>query len=158
MQDYFRFSGRLNRKPYWLRHLVIYVVMFLAFMVPALLLGGPSRVSAGSGLSVMDAILIIIFGIVLLVAMFMSIAIQVRRLHDRNKSGWWLLFFLLLPYVAQFGLAATGNPTLAMVGAAVGVVISIWYLVELGFLRGTEGPNRFGPDPLRGPVDADVFA
>ncbi len=57
-----------------------------------------------------------------------SLAIAAKRWHDRDKSGWWSLI-LLIP--------------------AVG---AIWYLVECGCLRGTPGPNRFGPDPLGGRV------
>jgi uncharacterized membrane protein YhaH (DUF805 family) len=49
-------------------------------------------------------------------------ASQVKRWHDRGKSAWWLLINFI-PYVG-----------------------GIWTLVECGCLRGTEGPNRFGPD------------
>ena len=55
-----------------------------------------------------------------------SVAIAAKRFHDRDKSGWWILI-VLIPFI---GL--------------------IWYIVELGFLPGTPGPNRFGPDPLGG--------
>ena len=54
-----------------------------------------------------------------------SIAVQAKRWHDRNKSAWWILINL------------------------VPVIGGIWALVEVGFLAGTEGENRFGPDPLR---------
>jgi len=52
-----------------------------------------------------------------------SLALQVKRWHDRGKSGWWVLINLI-PFVG-----------------------GLWALVECGFLRGTEGPNQFGPDP-----------
>ncbi len=53
-----------------------------------------------------------------------SICIYAKRFHDRDKSGWWMLIGL------------------------VPIIGSIWLLIECGLLRGTEGPNRFGPDPL----------
>jgi uncharacterized membrane protein YhaH (DUF805 family) len=53
-----------------------------------------------------------------------ALAVSVKRWHDRDKSGWWTLVNL------------------------IPIVGSIWALIETGFLRGTEGPNRFGPDPL----------
>ena len=53
-----------------------------------------------------------------------SLAVIAKRWHDRNKSGWWILITI------------------------IPIVGSIWALVENGFLRGTVGPNRFGPDPL----------
>jgi uncharacterized membrane protein YhaH (DUF805 family) len=64
--------------------------------------------------------------IVALAILYPSVAIAAKRFHDRDKSGWWILI-VLIPFI---GL--------------------IWYIVELGFLPGTPGPNRFGPDPLGG--------
>ena len=62
-----------------------------------------------------------IFSLVVIVPAFL---VYIKRWHDRDKSGWWMLI-VLIPLV---GL--------------------IWFLVELGFLPGTPGPNRFGPPPL----------
>lgn len=53
-----------------------------------------------------------------------AIALGAKRCHDRDKSGWFQLVGLI-PCVGAF-----------------------WLLIELGFVRGTLGPNRFGPDPL----------
>ena len=52
------------------------------------------------------------------------IFVSIKRWHDRNKSGWWVLF------------------------ALVPIVGSIWVLVETGFPRGTTGSNNFGADPV----------
>lgn len=59
-----------------------------------------------------------------LLVVWPGLAISVKRWHDRGKSGWWVLINLI---------------------PLVGIV---WTIVECGFLRGTPGPNRFGPDPL----------
>ena len=59
-----------------------------------------------------------------------GVAVSVKRWHDRGKSGWWMLINL------------------------VPVVGTLWTLVECGLLRGTPGPNRFGPDPLAAPPRA----
>jgi uncharacterized membrane protein YhaH (DUF805 family) len=53
-----------------------------------------------------------------------AVAVSAKRWHDRDRSGWWVLLVL------------------------VPVVGWLWTLVVNGFLRGTAGPNRFGPDPL----------
>ncbi len=156
MGEYFKFSGRLNRKPYWLRTLAIYAVILVVFLIAGLLAGGAGPV-AGGGMSAVQMVVFAIAGIVALVAIIASIALQVRRLHDRNKSGWWLVFFAIVPTLIQLGFAIPGDPTLALVGIGISLIISIWYLVEIGFLRGTDGPNRFGHDPLKGPMNADVF-
>jgi uncharacterized membrane protein YhaH (DUF805 family) len=77
--------------------------------------------------SLEDAVLALI---VLLVLMVPNVTLAIKRCHDRGKSGW----FVLISFIPVIG--------------------SIWLLVELGFLRGSEGENRFGPDPLAATPDA----
>jgi len=78
-----------------------------------------------------------------------SLAVALKRLHDREKSAWWLLLFYLLPALL-YGIAnVTEYEGLVFSLAALG--ISLWALVELGCLRGASGPNPHGPDPLEGP-------
>ena len=62
-------------------------------------------------------------GIFALLVFIPAILVYIKRFHDRDKSGWWMLIVLI-----------------PIVGA-------IWFLVELGFLAGTPGLNRFGPPP-----------
>ncbi|WP_407672781.1 DUF805 domain-containing protein [Parerythrobacter jejuensis] len=73
-----------------------------------------------------------------LIVFIPSIAVSVRRLHDRDMSGWWYLGFIVASLIPFIGFLA-----------------SLAFLV-LMFLPGTEGPNRFGPDP-KNPNDASVF-
>lgn len=74
-------------------------------------------------------------------AMFLPvISLQVRRFHDRNISGWWYLALFALGFI----------PYAVFVTFPVTIVISV--------LPGTEGPNKFGPDPLRPEARAEVFA
>jgi uncharacterized membrane protein YhaH (DUF805 family) len=54
-------------------------------------------------------------------------AISVKRMHDRGRSGWWVLLMFLLSFV---------------------LIGSIWWLVDLGILEGEEGPNKWGPNPV----------
>lgn len=60
-------------------------------------------------------------GIFSLLAIIPAVLVYIKRWHDRDKSGWWMLI-MLLP-----------------------IIDAIWALIELGFLPGTPGPNRFGP-------------
>jgi uncharacterized membrane protein YhaH (DUF805 family) len=62
-----------------------------------------------------------------------------RCLHERNKGGWWLLPMYLAPVIFY---------VVPVMTTVAGGALLIWPLVELGFLRGTAGPNRYGPDPL----------
>ena len=68
--------------------------------------------------------------LVSLALIYPGLALAAKRWHDRDKSAWWILISLI-PIVGW-----------------------IWALVENGFLRGTNGPNRFGPDPLGDTVAA----
>ena len=87
--------------------------------------------------------------IVLAIAVLAScLAIGVTRLHDRDKSAWWVLLFYLCPPIVET-LASLNDLDSAMVFLNIlSLAITLWAFVELGFLRGTFGPNRYGPDPL----------
>jgi len=85
--------------------------------------------------SVIDAILgteavTLILGLALLIP---SVAVLIRRLHDLDRTGWWALFMFL---------------------PILGTLLLLVFCV----MRGTEGLNRFGPDPLAGRNDKDVNA
>lgn len=56
---------------------------------------------------------------------WVGLAVTAKRYHDRNKSAWWILI------------------------ALIPIIGPIWAFVELGFFKGIDGPNRFGPDPLK---------
>jgi uncharacterized membrane protein YhaH (DUF805 family) len=108
---YLSFDGRVNRQPFWNGNLVL--VIF-------------SLVVSGIGAMLGEKAAVILSLLASLAIIYPSICIAIKRFHDRDKSGWWVLI-LLVP--------------------AIG---AIWYIVETGFLRGTQGENRFGPDPLAG--------
>ena len=96
--------------------------------------------------------------------MWINFALSVKRLHDRDRTGWWLLVQTLLLVLTVFlvvlAIAMPEEQRSAWwaIAAPVGIaafVISIWLFVEIGFLKGTQGPNRYGPDPL-GASQADA--
>ena len=83
-----------------------------------------------------------------LAAAAVGIPIGIKRLHDRNKSGQWLILFYLVPAVLN---VVVGTSDSMMLGSLLGLVdfaVAAWGFVELGLLRGSEGPNRYGADPL----------
>ena len=141
-RPYFSFKGRTNRKPYWLTALALFGVYFVAFFLGVVIpIVGP-----------------LLAGILVIGSIWVGAANLVRRLHDRSKSAWWLVP-MYLP-VLVFSLLAVGAQGAGNAEAAAGLNIltlpfSIWAFVELGCLRGTLGPNRFGPDPLN-PSQAEV--
>lgn len=106
-QILFSFRGRLPRKAFWL-----YGVMgpLLFSMIAQMLLGIVGVSDRGA-----EAVSTLLLA-------WPCAAVSVKRWHDRDKSGWWALVYLL---------------------PVIGV---LWTLVVNGLLRGTAGPNRFGPD------------
>ena len=67
----------------------------------------------------------LIIGLIIVILIFLVLlGIQVRRWHDRNKSSWWVL----INFIPIIGF--------------------LWMYIELGFIRGTSGSNKYGEDPL----------
>ncbi|HKU94587.1 MAG TPA: DUF805 domain-containing protein [Vineibacter sp.] len=111
------FDGRINRGKYWtgiLVMLAVYVVLVVINLIFRGIFGD----------NVITMLIGIISIVIYLAMLWPSIALGVKRFHDRNKSGWWVLI------------------------ALVPIIGGLWYLIECGFLRGTAGPNDYGPDPL----------
>jgi len=132
---YTSFEGRINRQPYWIGALVLVGALIVINLVLILLAG-----FAG---------LIIVYIISLLV-IYPSLAMMIKRFHDRNKSGWWSLIFYIPAIINGVISASAPDSSLTMITGLITLVVSIWFLVELGFLKGTDGPNDYGPDPLGG--------
>ena len=119
----FSFQGRINRAKFWLVHLGIFVVEAIVLS----LMGGTAAIISGDYeqvIIVSGGATGVVWTIVGVLAFWISLAAGVKRWHDRNKTGWWMLI-ILLP-----------------------VIGGLWYLIECGFLKGTTGPNIYGPDPL----------
>ena len=90
------------------------------------------------------------------------IAASVKRLHDRNRSAWWLVavgsVFAAFGAVDHFFSWSTNlraiSLLIAMILLAPVQLVAGWGMIEIQFLRGTYGANRFGPDPLQPEADA----
>jgi uncharacterized membrane protein YhaH (DUF805 family) len=129
MMNYlFSAQGRLPRSSYWLACLIyggVVVVSQLVLGITAALLPGSvgadgERTMSGLQIAVMAIPSVLIFGAIA----WSGLCVAVKRAHDRDRSGWFVLVQL------------------------IPIVGSVWFFVEAGCLRGTVGSNRFGPDPL----------
>lgn len=127
---YADFSGRSRRKEYWMFVLFTFLVVFGCMIL--MFAGGMNLDEEGQSqpgaLFWLGFAILVIWGIGTFIP---SIAVQVRRFHDQDKSGWMILLGLI-PYVGS-------------------LIVFIFMCIE-----GTRGSNRFGPDP-KNPTDADVF-
>jgi len=149
----FSFNGRINRAKYWLA-VLIYMVVWTAFIAAIFMwLGGlnPDNLFSFAG----TGLLIWLIGFILLVALTWSgLAVGIKRLHDRDKSGWWILLFWLGPSVLGGWQTVTPDLGGGIIFSLAATAIAIWAFVELGCLAGTPGPNQYGPDPLGHPAYA----
>jgi len=109
-QNFVNFSGRSPRSGYWYWTLFGFLLGIVTLTIDTILF-------PDSGLSPVNSLASL--------AMFLpSLAVSVRRLHDIDRTGWWVL------------IAFT--------------IIGILLLIYWDCVKGTSGPNRFGPDPLAG--------
>jgi uncharacterized membrane protein YhaH (DUF805 family) len=144
-QFLFSTAGRLNRAKYWLAALIYSLVIVVAVGVGTVVLTSVPTDAAAIFLYVGG-------GLLFLLLFFSGISVAIKRLHDRDKSGWWCVPFLVLPGLLQSAANGLVSPATAIVLSVVAMILSIWGIVELGCLRGTIGANPFGDDPLATPV------
>jgi uncharacterized membrane protein YhaH (DUF805 family) len=133
LQLFTSLEGRIPRKTFWLGFIVLIIVTWILELILFAIFGvsmmgnmdpnatpEAAAAAAQEAMSKMALPLIILF----LLLLWPSICLYAKRWHDRDKSGWWSLIGL------------------------IPIIGGLWMLIELGFLRGTDGPNRFGSDPI----------
>lgn len=104
LQNYADFSGRARRQEFWLFFLLVLIAFPVAMGIDSFIIGMPALTA--------------LLGLGLIIP---NLSVSVRRLHDTDRSGWWILLNLV-----PFG----------------GLILLIFFIME-----GTPGPNRFGPNP-----------
>jgi len=130
------FDGRISRQTFWIAIAVLTVAEIFGHILAEEIQG--DRLSA----------------IVDLAYTYPEFAVAVKRAHDRNLPLWLLFAFFgasaLLDLLTVLELTGTDEqPSLVSIGIALPfTVMGLVLLVELGFRRGTIGPNQYGPDPL----------
>jgi uncharacterized membrane protein YhaH (DUF805 family) len=110
LQKYAVFTGRARRKEYWM-----WVLFNLIISIILNIIDFAANLHIGANLGILS----FIYGLAVLIP---SIAVTVRRLHDTNRTGWWI-FIVLIPFV--------------------GAII----LIVFAALDSTPGDNRYGPNP-----------
>jgi uncharacterized membrane protein YhaH (DUF805 family) len=115
-QILFSFNGRIGRGTFW----GVWFSMIVGSLVVGLLIGGIS----GTGQEGAGAAGVVSF-FYLVPCVWITLAMQIKRWHDREKSGW----MILINFIPIIGW--------------------LWAFIELGLLQGTIGPNQYGNDPLQ---------
>ena len=159
----FRFDRRINRAKYWLAGLIMVCwMMFLAALAVAvdLAFGGEGSFgfNVGDLFKIVDPAAYWSLSLVELPALFAKaagtflflwvyLATSIKRLHDRDKSAWWMVPFFVVPgLVNQFGDRLPGYSVFAL--GLIAAVLCVWGFIEIYFLKGSRKTNRFGADPL----------
>ncbi|MBR1266202.1 DUF805 domain-containing protein [Bradyrhizobium sp. AUGA SZCCT0222] len=147
----FSFNGRINRA----RYLAVQLALLTCWLV--LWLKSPfgqwEVLQAGAVIAML----------------WINAATTAKRLHDRNRSGWWAIAVLIVNplsyvyYALFFGLyfgvdVSAAREMLLVMGAVALSVLQTWIVIELFFLIGTDGRNRFGADPTRSPPKSPVVS
>ena len=160
----FSFEGRINRAKFFLAGLVIFCWMFFLIFLFACIsgwLGGPKYLDVGvdeifalfdpatwRALTRADAATALLHAIGTPLFLWVFLAASIKRLHDRDKSGWWIVPFFFVPGLYnQFEDRLPNSWLLFPVAFAV-FAFTVWGFIEMYCLRGTQRTNRFGPDPL----------
>ena len=132
-------QARINRAKWWVGMIVLAIANFVLTWVLILMLGPAAAIA----LLVLQLILF-----------YPAYAVGAKRFQDRGRPGTLALILpgvsLLSQLVTTLGLS--GDPmapgALAYVFMIAVFAVAIWYLIDLGILKGTTGPNQYGPDPL----------
>ena len=146
----FSFGGRIGRRIYWQAILALIVAVLVLTVAPFLLNGEKAAV----------LMLALTSQFIWLLSLWPILAVGCKRLHDRNKNGWWLLVTWLLPFglfsgglsIALFDDPRTGRSGDFSTGLTLvlaSLLPALWGIVELGILPGTKGSNRYGDDPAQ---------
>ena len=128
------FRGRINREPFWIACGVLALIGLAAELLAW-------RVEGDT----LDAILSLVFT-------YPEFAVAIKRANDRNLSPW--LVALAFAGSVAFDLSTLLNGPIDTDSLVIYLImlpfaiLGLALFIELGFRRGTEGPNRFGPDPL----------
>ena len=108
LNKYVTFDGRAQRSEFWWFALFNFIGAVVLNVIDSALFGAQ--------------VLSLLWSLALLLP---GIAVGARRLHDIEKSGWWLLISFV---------------------PLIGLLVLLYFFVQ----RGTDGPNQYGPDPLAG--------
>ena len=119
---YFNFSGRSSRSEFWW-WLLFYNILAAGNFPALIFLLDQLPAYMNNFLFEDENVIVVLFFIIPVGLLLPSLAVQVRRLHDLDRSGWWILISLI-----------------PLVGA---IILLVWACT-----KGTEGENRFGSDPL----------
>ncbi len=161
-------NGRISRKTWWLGLIVILILSTILYFILGALLGTslmgmtPEKLKEPGFFEEymkkaawQQLISLVVLG-------FPVTALMSQRLNDRDRPSW-LVWLFWIPTIVSVVLGLLGlsytmtemqgmkvptPTTLGWIATAAATIFGLWALIEMGFLRGTEGPNQHGPNPV----------
>jgi uncharacterized membrane protein YhaH (DUF805 family) len=168
----FRFDGRINRAKLWLAGLVLLGLMSVVGATIAAiqsLLGGLTSFHFGAGdlfklvdpdayrsLTWADLPRLAVKLVSTTLLMWVYFAISIKRLHDRDKSGWWMVPFFAVPGLYNQFIDRLPDSHADLPLAIAASALCLWGFIEMYCLKGSRKTNRFGADPLAPPPPRDT--
>lgn len=155
------FAGRINRAKWWIGTIILAVVGIILYFILAAVFGMGALTDPAQIASMMRTVAILQI-VLLAILAYPTTALMMKRLNDRDRPSYFAYIFWAPTVLSVLGgLLGLTMTTMDMGGVAVptqsglgwilsiaGLAVGIWALIELGILKGTEGPNQHGPDPL----------
>ena len=135
----FSFRGRISRHMWWFAKLVLFVYVFLVG-IPISLLAATAKTPRVGGLFV---------GLFYLSCVWSFLVIAIKRFHDRNLPGWWAILNQIPVWVFLYVSPLSSSPEedVARLIPSIVLLFCIPYIVQIIFLPGDAGANRYGPPP-----------
>ena len=114
-------KGRIPRSVYWLNYYIPFAILYVVLVFVDIGLGTKVAVDPSMGTAGGVGIISAVFSLLMI---YPSIAVTIKRIHDRGRTGWFMLV-MFIP------------------------LVQLWPLIEVLFLKGTTGSNKYGDDPLQ---------
>jgi uncharacterized membrane protein YhaH (DUF805 family) len=170
LQNFLGFDGRIGRQSWWIGTIILVIVSIVLYFLLSAVMGtsfadmmDPAKMNDPAFLesymrsnAMQQLISLVILG-------YPVVALMGKRLNDRDRPSWMKWLFIAPSVLAallgllglDYSMADAGGgimmplpTTLGWLSSAFLIVVGIWALIELGFLRGTDGQNQYGPDPI----------
>ena len=156
LKHYADFKGRARRKEYWyfiLFNCIFAMTLYICYMVSAIIKVASGAATGGEydEMQMYSEMLknpfLYIYYAYCLVMLIPSLAVNVRRLHDIGKSGYWMILYIvdmILCFAGQFILGVNTVITIMLFLAilAIGIIWLVWMVTDSEY-----GPNKYGPNP-----------
>jgi uncharacterized membrane protein YhaH (DUF805 family) len=143
----FGLRGRIDGAKWWIASCILIVVGAVVWKLLDWFDGEALSAALSRPVAISVAVVLALVGLLIV---YCLLAVSVKRLHDRNRRGWWMLLFPMAPPVLASIVGAFGEdlaPVLTYALWAVVLIITVGGFIELGVMPGTAGLNRYGPDP-----------